>query len=88
MPPGSGVAIRRLLGKLNAMAIACSCHGVRDQAILDAAVGGASTLDEVTEATFAGASCGGCHPTIEKLLAAEQALGGALDPDRSSMSAA
>jgi NAD(P)H-nitrite reductase large subunit len=73
---------------LNAMAIACSCHGVRDQAIRDAASSGASTVGEVTDATLAGASCGGCHPTIEMLLAAELALAAALGPVRDSVTAA
>lgn len=73
---------------LNGMAIACSCHGIRDHAIRGAIAAGAESVDEVTDATMAGGNCGGCVPTIEMLLAAERALDAALGTSQRSMSAA
>jgi len=74
------VAIQKLLGMLNDMAIACSCHGVRDHAVLDAIRDGATSVDHVMDACGAGTNCGGCVPTIEMLLAAEGALDAAFGP--------
>lgn len=51
------------------MAIACSCHGVRDGAVVEAIDAGASTVEELGRRCLAGLSCGGCHPTLEQLLA-------------------
>ena len=62
------------------MAIACSCHGVRDADVQEAIHDGASSVSDVMEACHAGANCGGCVPTIEWLLAAESALDAALGP--------
>ena len=50
------------------MAIACSCHGVRDRTVEDAVAAGARTVERVMELCGAGTNCGGCVPTIEALL--------------------
>ena len=69
------------------MAIACSCHGIRDHDLRSAIHDGADTVDDVMEACGAGTDCGGCLPTIEALLDAEGASGGMTVSVR-SMSAA
>jgi NAD(P)H-nitrite reductase large subunit len=53
---------------LTGMAIACSCHGVRDAAVADAIDAGAASIDDIGEHCRAGSTCGGCHPTLEALL--------------------
>jgi bacterioferritin-associated ferredoxin len=58
-----------MLGILTVMAIACSCHGVRDHAVREAIDAGAASVDEIGETCRAGSTCGGCHPTLEALLA-------------------
>ena len=64
-----------MLGNLNtAMAIACSCHGLRDAEITDVIRDGASSVDDVMESCQAGGNCGSCVSTIEMLLAIEGAL--------------
>jgi nitrite reductase (NADH) large subunit len=72
---------------LNPVAIACSCFGLRDGDVVSSIRDGASTVEDVIQDCHAGSSCGGCVPTIAKLLAAEQALESALGPV-SSFSAA
>lgn len=62
------------------MALACSCHGVRDGDVQQAITDGASTVEAVMRACHAGTNCGGCVPTIEWLLTAEVALDAALGP--------
>ena len=62
------------------MAIACSCHGLRDGDVVDAIHDGAGTVEDVIAACHAGGNCGGCVPTIELLLRAEGALEAALGP--------
>lgn len=57
------------------MAIACSCHGVRDATVIEAIDAGAVSIDEVAEQCAAGSRCGGCHPTLERLI--DELLGGA-----------
>ncbi|MFZ4519576.1 MAG: (2Fe-2S)-binding protein [Microthrixaceae bacterium] len=52
------------------MAIACSCHGVRDRTVEDAIAAGARSVDHVMDLCGAGTNCGGCVPTIESLLEA------------------
>lgn len=58
------------------MAIACSCHSIRDHDLRSAIQAGAGTVDDVMAACGAGSDCGGCLPTIEALLDAETAHGG------------
>jgi assimilatory nitrate reductase catalytic subunit len=60
------------------MAIACSCHGVRDHSVHEAIGDGAASVEDVMEACAAGTSCGACVPTIEMLLAAEGAMDAAV----------
>jgi bacterioferritin-associated ferredoxin len=49
--------------------IVCLCRNVSDRAVARAIQGGARTVAEVAGATGAGTSCGGCHGTIEAMLA-------------------
>lgn len=51
------------------MAMVCLCHGVSDRKVRRAIDDGAATIVEVGERCGAGAGCGGCHPTIDALLA-------------------
>jgi len=53
---------------LNDMAIACSCHGVRDRTVEDAITAGDRSVEQVMGLCGAGTNCGGCVPTIEALL--------------------
>lgn len=53
------------------MAIACSCHGLRDSEIIEVIRDGACSVDDVTEACGAGGACGSCRPTIEVLVSIE-----------------
>ena len=69
------------------MAIACSCHGLRDGEVVEAIRDGAGSVEDVIESCHAGSSCGGCVPTIARLLAAEQALEHALGPVGSASAA-
>ncbi len=62
------------------MAIACSCHGLRDGDVVEAIHDGAASVEDVIESCHAGASCGTCVPTIAMLLAAEGALDATLGP--------
>lgn len=51
------------------MAIACSCHAVRDHVVAEAIVeGGAESVEQIGDHCSAGSTCGGCHPTLERLL--------------------
>ncbi len=56
------------------MAMACSCHGIRDGEIVDVIRNGACSVDEVTDVCRAGGSCGSCVGTIDLLLTLERAL--------------
>ena len=46
----------------------CICHAVTDREIESAVRGQADSLDDVTAATGAGASCGTCHDAIEAMI--------------------
>ncbi|MCI9535955.1 MAG: (2Fe-2S)-binding protein [Lachnospiraceae bacterium] len=48
--------------------IVCNCMGVTAGEIQDAIEGGASTVEEVQEATGAGTVCGGCLEEIQKMV--------------------
>jgi len=63
------------------MAYTCACNAVKDHVVVEAIDAGACTLDAVAECTRAGLDCGGCHPTIEALLALSTAESA---PERSS----
>lgn len=49
--------------------IVCHCHGTTDRDIAGAAKQGLATSPEdVRRACGAGGGCGGCHPTIARVL--------------------
>ena len=48
--------------------IVCNCQSVTNGMIKDAVDAGASTLEEVQDATGAGTVCGACIENIEHLL--------------------
>lgn len=50
------------------MALICLCGHVSDRKVAKAIDRGARTVDDVTEASGAGACCGGCHPTILEMI--------------------
>jgi bacterioferritin-associated ferredoxin len=54
--------------------IVCHCKAVNDRVIRKSVKEGARTRVEITEACEAGQVCGGCHPTIEEVLAEEQGI--------------
>jgi assimilatory nitrate reductase catalytic subunit len=49
--------------------IVCACRGVRQGRIAAAIADGRATVEAVSEATGAGASCGSCRPEIARLIA-------------------
>lgn len=49
--------------------IVCHCHVVSDRAVRAVVNAGANDLDSVVSACGAGDACGGCLPSIERLLA-------------------
>lgn len=48
--------------------IVCNCQSVTNGMIKDAVYAGASTLEEVQDATGAGTVCGACIENIEHLI--------------------
>ena len=44
--------------------VVCHCFAVNHRDIDAAIASGASTVDDISEHTDAGAGCGGCHPTL------------------------
>ena len=46
----------------------CSCLAVTDRAVNAAIATGAATVEEITERCRAGGRCGGCGPTLQRLL--------------------
>ena len=48
--------------------VVCNCLGVTNGMIKDAVEAGASSLEEVQEATSAGTACGGCIENVEHLI--------------------
>jgi len=55
--------------------IVCHCRAVSDRTIRAAVREGASTLDEVSAETGASTCCGGCEPTVNRILAEELGTG-------------
>ncbi len=49
--------------------IVCHCTATNDTTVRDAIASGAGQVDDVVDACGAGSDCGGCHRTIERLLA-------------------
>ncbi len=56
------------------MAIACSCHGLRDAEVTEVIREGACSVDDVMQSCEAGTNCGSCVSTIEMLLSLEGVL--------------
>jgi assimilatory nitrate reductase catalytic subunit len=48
--------------------VVCVCHGIGENAIVEAVSAGAGTVAAVGEATCAGTNCGSCRPAIARLL--------------------
>lgn len=46
----------------------CFCMDVTAGAIADAVAAGATTVEQVQEATSAGTGCGGCIPKIQAII--------------------
>lgn len=53
---------------MNLDKIVCNCTGVTNGMIKDAVENGASTLEEVQEATGAGTVCGACLEDVQHLV--------------------
>jgi bacterioferritin-associated ferredoxin len=49
--------------------IVCVCRNVSERAVAGAVQAGARTVAEISRATGAGTSCGGCRGTIEAMIA-------------------
>lgn len=48
--------------------IVCSCLAVSDRTVDAVLASGATTVDEVTSRCGAGGRCGGCWPSLQRLL--------------------
>lgn len=53
---------------MNLDKIVCNCLGITNGMIKDAVDAGASTLEEVQEATGAGTACGACVDDVQRLV--------------------
>lgn len=53
---------------MNLDKIVCNCLGVTNGMIKEAVDAGASTLEEVQDATGAGTACGACVEDVERLV--------------------
>ncbi len=53
--------------------IVCHCQEVTERAIRQAVRRGARTRRDVARSCRAGATCGGCGPAVERILASERA---------------
>ena len=51
--------------------IVCLCKGVTDRTVRGLVRQGARSLREVGRACEAGRTCGGCRPTLDRLMTAE-----------------
>jgi bacterioferritin-associated ferredoxin len=49
--------------------VVCSCRAVTDRTVRAALAGGARTVDELAGLCAAATGCGGCSPTLERLIA-------------------
>jgi len=57
--------------------IVCHCHGVSERTIRETVREGASSLRQVARSCGAGRMCGGCRPTVRKLVEEETGEDGA-----------
>lgn len=60
--------------------IACHCNVVCDRTIMDAIADGAHSIEALAATCGAGANCGGCHDSLDTLLAAARAVEDAFGP--------
>ena len=51
--------------------VICYCYGITKQDIIDAIKAGATTLEDIQDATGAGTACGRCNGAIESILKKE-----------------
>jgi bacterioferritin-associated ferredoxin len=51
------------------VALICHCENVSDRSIGLAIHAGADSIDAITDACNAGGRCGGCHATLDTMLA-------------------
>jgi NAD(P)H-nitrite reductase large subunit len=58
------------------MAMVCSCHVVTERRIVKAIDRGARSIDAVSAACGAGATCHGCHDAIDGLICARAGRSG------------
>lgn len=49
--------------------VVCSCRAVNDRTVLAAIAAGATTVEAVSSHCSAASDCGGCWPTLERLIA-------------------
>lgn len=60
--------------------IACHCNVICDRTVMDAIADGADSVEALASVCGAGARCGGCHDSLDTLLAAAQAIDEAFGP--------
>lgn len=53
----------------------CMCLAVTEAEVRECIAGGARTVEEVAERSFACTGCGGCRETIEEMLGTDGAAG-------------
>lgn len=52
--------------------IVCSCKGITDRTIRDLIRNGTCSLRDISRRCDAGRGCGGCRPTIDRLVMTER----------------
>jgi bacterioferritin-associated ferredoxin len=48
--------------------VVCSCRAVSDSVVREAIAAGATSVEDVTAHCAAASRCGGCWPTLERML--------------------
>ena len=48
--------------------LVCHCFAVFEGSVREAVSGGATTVDDISSTTGAGGGCGGCHPSLCRML--------------------
>jgi bacterioferritin-associated ferredoxin len=54
--------------------VVCSCRAVSDSAVREAIAAGATSVEDVTAHCAAASRCGGCWPTLERMLLEHSAI--------------
>jgi bacterioferritin-associated ferredoxin len=57
----------------------CSCRAVSDRTVRAAVAAGAASIGDIAARCGAGSGCGGCWPTLERLLAEAGAVRAGVD---------